>query len=203
MPDSIPPMRTWRRLLGITMLAAPLLVACGTPTAGVAPPDDGASIQGASGQADYRLGSGDRLRITVFGQPGMTGDYQIDGRGNFAFPLIGTIQANGQSPAQVAAVITKRLQPDYLKDPNVSIEVLNYRPFYIVGEVKTPGSYPYVSGMSVINAVALAGGYTYRARDDAFYITRARHDGHKQELQATPETTVQPGDVITVRERYF
>lgn len=151
----------------------------------------------------YRLGSGDRVRITVFGQPELTGEYQVDGTGQLAFPLIGQVQAGGLTGPGLEQALVDKLQPDYLKNPSVSVEVLTYRPFYIVGEVKQPGSYPYVTGMSVINAIALAGGFTYRARESSFYLSRTGANGEKTKLDASPETPVLPGDVITVRERYF
>lgn len=151
----------------------------------------------------YRLGSGDRVRITVFGQPELTGEYQVDGTGQLAFPLIGQVQAGGLTGPGLEDALVGKLKPNYLKNPSVSVEVLTYRPFYIVGEVRQPGSYPYVTGMSVINAIALAGGFTYRARESSFYLSRTGANGEKKRLDASPETPVLPGDVITVRERYF
>lgn len=162
-----------------------------------------ASVSPAAPASDYHLGPGDRIRIIVFGQKDMTGEYLVDGSGMLSFPLIGQIKAGGLTAAGLEHEITSKLEPDYLKDPNVSVVVLTYRPFYIVGEVKTPGSYPYVSGMSVINAVALAGGFTYRAREGSFYVDRTGKNGKKDRIDAGPDTPVQPGDVITVRERYF
>jgi len=151
----------------------------------------------------YRLGSGDHVRITVYGQPELTGEYAIDGSGMLSFPLIGQVQAGGLSANDLEKALVNRLQPGYLKNPSVSVEVLTYRPFYIVGEVRTPGSYPYVSGMTVLNAIALAGGFTYRARENSFYVMRTGADGGKAKLDAAADTPVLPGDVITVRERYF
>ena len=152
---------------------------------------------------DYRLGPGDRIRIIVFGQKDMTGEFAVDGSGLLSFPLIGNIQAGGMTAEDLERAITNKLKPDYLRDPKVSVVVLTYRPFYIVGEVKTPGSYAYVTGMSVINAVALAGGFTYRAKESSFYLDRTAKNGKKTRIDAGPDTSVQPGDVITVRERYF
>lgn len=150
----------------------------------------------------YTLGSGDRVHIVVFGQPDMTGDYTVDGEGKIAFPLIGTVRGGGATAHQLEQTIAHKLSPNYIRNPNVSVDVLTYRPFYIVGEIKNPGSYPYVNGMTIINAVALAGGFTYRAKEDQFYITRgagaARH-----KYVAEQATNVAPGDVVTVRERYF
>ncbi|HEX6958803.1 MAG TPA: polysaccharide biosynthesis/export family protein [Ferrovibrio sp.] len=163
------------------------------------------TMPGAHPQVEpgYRLGSGDRVRITVYGQPELTGEYSVDGSGSLAFPLIGQVQAGGLTAASLEQLLVSKLKPDYLKDPSVSVEVLTYRPFYIVGEVRTPGSYAYVSGMTVINAVALAGGFTYRAKENSFYVTRTGENGEKTKLSASPDTPVLPGDVITVRERYF
>lgn len=151
----------------------------------------------------YTLGSGDRVRITVYGQPELTGEFQVDGSGQLSYPLVGQVQAGGLTAKGLEQALIGKLKPNYLKNPSVSVEVLTYRPFYIVGEVRTPGSYPYVSGMTIINAVALAGGFTYRARESSFYLTRTGEDGEKTKVTATPETPVLPGDVITVRERYF
>jgi protein involved in polysaccharide export with SLBB domain len=151
----------------------------------------------------YRLGPGDHVRITIFGQKDLTGVYAVDGSGMLAFPLIGSVKAGGLTITQLQSEIGGKLSPDYIKNPSVAVEVLTPRPFYIVGEVQKPGSYPYVSGMSVINAVALAGGFTYRARENDFYLDRHEQDGKTMRLDATPETTVEPGDVITVRERFW
>jgi polysaccharide export outer membrane protein len=199
------PLRTW---------AAILLVAAGLLGAGWARAQSASSDQQTAAvgnppaqesavQPSYRLGAGDKLRITVFGQKDLTGTYQVDGAGLLSFPLVGQIPAGGLTADQLGQSLVSRLKPDYLKDPSVSVEVLTYRPFYVVGEVKTPGGYPYVANMTVLNAVALAGGFTYRARENSFYVTRSDKDGGKVKLDATPDTPVEPGDVITVRERYF
>ena len=160
----------------------------------------GAAIDRSS---DYKLGAGDRMRIIVYGQQNLTGEYALDGAGVLAFPLIGQVPAMGMTPAQLERAIVAKLHPDYLRNPSVSVEVMTRRPFYIVGEVKNPGSYPYVSGMIVINAIALAGGFTYRARENSFYIKRNDQSGQAGRITANQETLVQPGDVIMVRERYF
>lgn len=157
-----------------------------------------------AGTDDYRLATGDKLRITVFGQPELTREYQIDGAGRLAFPLVGTVTARGMTPAALEAMLAKKLDPDYVREASVSVEVLNFRPFYIVGEVKTPGSYQYVPGMTVLNAVALGGGYTYRARENNFLVRRPASDGRGvTPLVATADTPLLPGDIVTVRERYF
>ncbi len=150
--------------------------------------------------ADYVLGSGDRVRVVVFGQDDLSGEFEIDGTGNISLPLIQGVKAAGLTLRQLEQTITKKLKPDFLKNPRVSLEVLNYRPFYIIGQVKSPGSYPYVAGMTVVNAIALAGGYTYRARERKVLITRAK-DGKQR--PANHSTQVLPGDVIEVPERFF
>ena len=152
---------------------------------------------------DYRLGAGDRVRVTVFGQQDLTGIYSVDGSGNLAFPLVGQVRAAGLTGSELQGALVASLSPKYIKDPSVTVEVLSYRPFYILGEVRTPGSYPYVFGMTVLHAVALAGGYTYRAREDDFRVTRTSPDGGKTHLDVTEDTPVEPGDIITVRERFF
>ena len=153
-------------------------------------------------ELEYTLGSGDQLRVTVFGHEDLSGEFFVDGLGTISLPLIGQIKAGGQTARQIERKIVDMLKPDYLKNPRVSVEVLNYRPFYIIGEVKKPGSYPFVSGMKVINAIALAGGYTYRARENELLVTRASGPDRKKR-PATHDTVILPGDVIEVPERYF
>lgn len=156
----------------------------------------------AAPQVQYTLGAGDAIKVTVFGHTDLSGEFQVDGGGMVALPLIGNVAARGLTVRQLETAIVRVLRPDYLKNPRVNVEVLNYRPFYIIGEVKKPGSYPYVSGMKVINAIALAGGYTYRARENRLYVTRAT-DQSRAKHRANHQTTILPGDVIEVPERYF
>jgi polysaccharide export outer membrane protein len=177
-------------LLLICLSAAAILSAAPARAA-----EDGASRQ-------YTLGPGDEVRVTVFGEPDLSGEFKVGDDGSMALPLIGQIQALDRTTAELETVIVDKLSPDYVKDPNVSIEVLTYRPFFIMGEVNKPGSYPYVSGMSVLEAVALAGGFTYRAKTGQVYIKRTTDTGSSEELVPV-EASVYPGDVIRVRERYF
>jgi len=153
-------------------------------------------------QTDYRTGSGDKLRVTVFGHEDLSGEFQVDGAGKIALPLIGDVEAGEKTASELEAAIIAKLRPDYLKNPRVSVEILNYRPFYIIGEVKSPGSYPYVNGMTVVNAIALSGGYTYRGNEDKVTIIRA-DDPERKKQPATHDTVVLPGDVIEVPERFF
>lgn len=151
---------------------------------------------------EYKLGSGDLLKVTVFNQQDLSGEYTINGAGNIALPLIGDVAAKDLSVKQVEMGIADKLKPDYLLNPRVSVQVLNYRPFYILGEVKEPKSYPYVDGMTYLNAVAIAGGFTYRAKEDHVLVIRA-NDDKKNQLKINIDEKVQPGDVIHVEERFF
>jgi len=153
-------------------------------------------------EAQYKLGSGDQLRITVFGHNDLSGDFMVEGSGLVSLPLVGAIPLGGKTIIEAESAIITALKPDYLKNPRVSVQVLNYRPFYIIGEVNNPGSYPYVSGMTVLEAVAIAGGFTYRAKESEMTITRGT-DESRREAEAVPETQVLPGDVIEVPERFF
>lgn len=151
---------------------------------------------------EYTLGAGDEVRVIVFGQQDLSGKFTVDGGGAISMPLIGNVNAGGKTVREATNAIVAKLKPDYLKNPQVSVEVLNYRPFYILGEVKRPGSYAYVSGMTAVNAVALGGGYTYRARENNIYITRAK-DPKREKKKASHDTIVLPGDILEVPERFF
>ena len=150
----------------------------------------------------YRLGTGDKLRLIVFGEDDLGGEYVVDGSGQVRLPLIGQVKAGGLLVREFEAEVKAKLDEGYLKDARVSAEVTNYRPFYIIGEVNKAGEYPYVNGMSVLNAVALAGGYTYRASSSYVFIRRS---GSTKEahLPADQTTRIQPGDIIRIPERFF
>lgn len=158
------------------------------------------SLRGSTG--DYKLGPNDHTRIIVFGQPTLTGEYVLDGNGVLAFPLIGNIQASGMTPTELQHAIAGKLDPDYLRNPSVSVEVSTRRPFYVIGEVQKPGSYPFVTDMNVLTAIATAGGNTYRANMYNFYVKRVQN-GRVVRVAATQQTMLQPGDTVEVRERYF
>ena len=153
---------------------------------------------------EYQLGPGDRLQITFFGKHtgDLSGDYEIDGTGLVPLPLVGNLRLGGRTLSQAEAVIREAYQPDYLKNPRISLQVLNYRPFYIWGQVNDPGSYPYVNGITVLEAVVIAGGFTKRAKESRMEIIRGT-DPTRERQDATPETIVLPGDVIEVPQRYF
>jgi len=150
----------------------------------------------------YALGAGDKIRITVYNEPDLSGEFEVSGQGLVSVPLLGQVQVMGKTTGEVQAILTQKYGKDYLVNPSVSIEVLNYRPFFIIGEVNRPGSYPYVNGMTVINAVALAGGYTPRASHDGIKIKHS-NETTQQERDAKEDTVVMPGDVIEIAERFF
>jgi len=156
----------------------------------------------ADDSPQYRLGAGDRIVVTVFGHEDLSGEFELDGQGRIALPLAGEVTLAHHRLREAERAVADRLKPDYLIDPRVSIQVTNYRPFYILGEVNRPGSYPYVNGLTVVQAVAIAGGYTYRARESRVSIRRAGDpDGERR--PAGPGMVVLPGDVIDVPQRYF
>lgn len=153
-------------------------------------------------QEPYTLGSGDRLRITVFGQPSLSTTYGVDAEGVITMPLIGGVEAAGRSPYELQKTIEQRLKAGFLREPSVSVEVESYRPFFIMGEVTSAGQYPYVAGMTVENAIAIAGGFGPRARKDLATITR-KVSGQSARAVVPLSTPVRPGDVITIGERWF
>jgi len=150
----------------------------------------------------YTLGSGDKVRVIVFGETDLGGEFVVDDAGFLRLPLIGQLSAAGRTLRQLEDDIAERLAAQYLRNPRVSVEVLNYRPFYIIGEVNKPGEYPFVANMSVLNAIAVAGGYTYRANESSVYI---RRKGSKEEVKypADDSTKLLPGDIVNVVERWF
>lgn len=150
----------------------------------------------------YTLGSGDLLKITIFSQEDMSGEYQVNGNGDISLPLIGRIKVMGLTLPEVETHLKAKLSPDYLLNPRVSLQVMNFRPYYILGEVAEPKSYPYVDGMTYINAVAIAGGYTYRAKKGYVYVIRG-NDSDRNELKLSTTQKVLPGDTIRVDERFF
>ena len=156
----------------------------------------------AAENEEYKLGSGDLIKITVFNQVELSGEYTINGAGLIALPLIGDVTTKDLTVKQVEQNIANKLKPDYLLNPKVNVQVLNYRPFYILGEVKEPQSYPYVDGMTYLNAVAIAGGFTYRAKEDHVMVIRMK-DPQKRKIKLNMDEKVMPGDVIHVEERFF
>lgn len=189
------PMPT-RRLILATLVSA--VGACAS-----APGDVPASPQGDERPVeDYLLGPGDKVRVTVFGEEALTGEFQVSSAGAISMPLVGDLQASGLTVAEFQRRVEGALRAGYLLDPRVSAEVLTYRPFFILGEVARPGTYPYTAGLTVLNAVATAGGFTYRANEGRVFIKRAGSNA-EEVFRLTTRTTVAPGDTIRIGERLF
>lgn len=183
-----------RRLLTAAALAASL-GACAGPRA--VPPELSAAFN-----EPYVLASGDRLRVNVFGQQNLSNSYAVEPDGAIAMPLVGRYQVNGKTSDQVRAGLEAKLRSGFLRDPNISVEIEAYRPFYILGEVTTAGQYPYVAGMTAENAVAIASGFSPRAKRDRVELTRRLGDNvYKAEVPLT--YPIRPGDTINVEERWF
>jgi len=161
-----------------------------------------ASNAGENINSGYVLGSGDKVRVSVFGEEDLTGEYQVDGSGMVRLPLIGTIRAGGSTAPALGVSITGALAQGYLKNPKVNVEITAYRPFYIIGAVNRPGNYPYVDNMTALDAVALGGGFTDKARESTIYV---RHEGstHEDPLPASQVTRIFPGDVVRVKTTVF
>ncbi len=158
--------------------------------------------QSENSEFRYQLGAGDEIKITVYGEEDLSGEFEIDGTGTVSMPLIGSISVGGRDVNAAETYITGLLADGYLISPRVSIEVLNYRPFYILGEVEKAGSYPYVNGMTVVNAIALASGFSKRANKNKITITR-KVNGKEVQTRVDSTSQVFPGDVIRVAERFF
>jgi len=152
--------------------------------------------------AAYRLDAGDKLRVVVYGQEGLTNTYAIDAGGAITMPLIGSVPARGRTPASLAAEITAKLRNGYIREPSVAVEIESYRPFFILGEVAAPGQYPYVPNMSVESAVAIAGGFSPRARRDRVTLTHTDSSGSSRYVVPLG-TALGPGDTVLVGERWF
>ncbi|CAN7561358.1 polysaccharide export protein [Bradyrhizobium sp. LjRoot220] len=152
--------------------------------------------------AAYHLDAGDRLRVVVYGQEGLTNTYAIDAGGSITMPLIGAVPARGRTPAGLAAEIGARLRRGFIRDPSVAVEIEAYRPFFILGEVAAPGQYPYVPNMTVESAVAIAGGFSPRALRDRVTVTHTDASGTARYV-VPPGTSISPGDTVLVGERWF
>ena len=151
-------------------------------------------------QSEYRLGSGDTLQITVFGETDLTGSYPVSASGGVDMPLVGTVHAAGLTVPQLQQQLVQRLDAQAVKSPNVTIAITAYRPFFILGEVKNPGSYPYVPNMTVLTAVAIAGGFTYRAAQNEVSVVR---ESAGKEARASRDSRLLPGDVVNIFERHL
>jgi polysaccharide export outer membrane protein len=178
------------------MVAQPLPPAAGGPL--VAP----VAYAATDDEGPYTLDAGDRLRIVVFGQEGLTNSYSVDASGHIAMPLIGSVDARGLTTDQLSRRIADKLRQGYIREPHVAVEIEAYRPFFILGEVTAPGQYPYVANMTVETAVAIAGGFGPRGFRKTVIISR---NVNGQQVRFTVPVTcpIRPGDTINVQERWF
>jgi polysaccharide export outer membrane protein len=150
---------------------------------------------------EYRLGPGDQVRVTVFNEPELTGPYTVGAQGTISYPLVGSIRAGGLTVPEFTSALQTALAT-YVRNPSVSVEVTNYRPFFILGEVQRPGTYPYSASLTVLNAVATAGGFTYRANRGRVFIRHA-NENIERSYPLTVATPVLPGDTVRIGERLF
>ena len=220
----------FRRLMLVGALVAQLVALAGAPAAAAAaaqgpPAAQGAAAAGASAGAQapaaragapspsaaapaarvglqYKLGISDKIRVIVYGEEALSGEFFVNDSGKVSLPLIGEVQAAGLTVQAFQSEVEGAFRQGYLREPRVSTEVLTYRPFYILGEVNKPGEYPFANGLNVLNAVATAGGFTYRAQTKRVYIRRAG-ETREESYPVTSELAVSPGDTIRVGERFF
>jgi polysaccharide export outer membrane protein len=181
-----------------SLIQAIAAVACLLPA--VAGAHDGAALRqspGPSVEDSYQLGTGDKVRVIVFGEDDLGGEFTIDGNGRISLPLIGQLAASGHTASALEQQIETKLADGYVNNPRVSVQITTYRPFYVIGEVNHPGEYAYVNGMSALNAVALAGGYTQRSKESTIYIRR-NGSPDEEAVPADQMTRIYPGDVIRV-----
>lgn len=178
------------------LLLCIVLGACSAP---LPPP---ATIVAPTGIQDYKLGVADKVRIIVYNDQSISRDYAVGPSGTLSIPLIGEVQARGRTVEQVRTDVQTKLGDGYLVNPNVSMEVVAFRPFYILGEVNKPGEYPYAVGLTIGQAVATAQGYTYRADQRRIFIKPA-DEADEREYRAVSGTPVHPGDTIRIPERYL
>lgn len=187
------------RTIAAGLVCAVLLAACGGAGGSKA-------LETAPQSVDinqtYKLDSGDRLRINVFGQPDVSGEFEIDSSGAINYPLLGPVQAKGETVESLTKVIHDRLDANFIADPRVNVEVVNFRPFFILGEVNQPGQYPYSAGLTVRQAVALAGGYTRRASSSGIDLIRQTEKGPVT-YDVTEDSVLLPGDTLEVPRRFF
>lgn len=180
------------------LLPAALLIALAGCANDITPPQAGV----AATPYVYRLGPDDKLRIAVYGEEPMAGEYLVNPEGTVSFPLVGMIKASGLTLSEFSAALSGALSAKYMKDPKVVVDILEYRPVYVLGEVNKSGQYPYRSGMTVLGAIATAGGFTYRA-NAKFVMIRHPEESGEVRRPLTADLPVSPGDTIRIKERYF
>lgn len=187
---------TVRITIGALFAAVLSLSGCGNPASDLPPLEQGQ-------QTEYRLGTGDTVRVITFDDARLSGEFRVNDAGRLSLPLVGAIPAAGHSPRAVESAIAEAMRrANLFRNPSVAVEVITYRPIFVLGQVERPGQFPYQPGMTVLTAIAVAGGFTYRAYEDEVSVTRTT-DGVATESRAARAALLQPGDVITVFERRF
>lgn len=185
---------SWRRrTVGLLLV---LCAACAPGRIAGGDPDAQLVLQ------EYRLGPGDQLRISVFGEESLSGGFLVSPSGTISYPLVGEVPARGKTVIEFAATLGDVLRDGYVRQPNISVEVVSYRPFFILGEVGGPGTYPFAAGLTVMNAVATAGGFTYRADTRRVFIKHPEA-AEEREYRLTSTTPISPGDTVRIAERRF
>ena len=184
------------RLIGTLLVTMALAAAC---TQGGNLP-----LLPASTQSAYRLGPEDQVRVTVFNDPRLTGEFRVSDAGTIALPLVGTIRAAGRTTSEVERAVEQEMRNKNLfRDPSAAVQVITYRPVFVLGQVERGGQFAYQPGMTALTGVAVAGGFNYRAVREYVSVTRMNEDGRPVEYRAPREALLQPGDVVTVFERRF
>ena len=195
------------------LLAAPIRIAAlmgclvvagcdSVPTLGPVTPAEQQALIRAASTTSPMLQPGDKIRVTVFGEDRLTGEYQIDAAGFVSLPLAGTVKAAGLSKQEMEQALAKKFSSEYLRNPKVTVDVSSYRPFYIMGEITKPGEYPYKDGLNVMSAIALAGGATYRAQQSTVQIQHVGESAFR-DYPMSPTIPVLPGDLVRLPQRYF
>lgn len=186
----------------VLLLGAVLIGLAGCAGTSATPPSGFSSAQSSDLGQEYKLVIGDKLKLVVYGEDQLSGDIEVGGNGNVALPLVGEIEADGLTTAELTSRIRSRLSEGYLKNPRVTLQLTNLRPFYVHGEVRNPGEFEFRNGMTFMDAIARAGGYSYRAVTDSIYL---RRDGEavEHEIPIAAAGLVLPGDNIRIPERFF
>jgi polysaccharide export outer membrane protein len=191
-----------RRLISASACLAALAGCYSADSLGPVTAEEQQALIQAAKSSSPNLQPGEKIKVTVFGEDRLTGEYQIDPAGFVSLPLAGTVRAGGLSKQEFEQALAKKFRSEYLRDPKVTVDVADFRPFYILGEVAKPGEYPFKGGMDVLSAIALAGGATYRASRSDVLIKHASESQFRQ-YPLSPSIPILPGDLIRVPERYF
>ena len=192
-------MKRWIRVLAC-LFGLALVASCATAPSGPVIEPSALTIEALTEAT--RLGPGDKARIIVYGEPQLSGEFTVNDKGLISFPLLGDVEASGQTIDQFKSMIEEALEESYFQDPRVAAEIISHRPFYIMGEVNIPGEYAFRPGLTVVKAVATAGGFTYRANKTVVLVQRA---GETEPTRVRLNDTLMmlPGDLIRIQERYF